>query len=111
MSGAPELNRRMVLEAAVRTPDGAGGVALSWTALGTLWAAVAPVSPGGAGAEGTRDRRVRVTVRGAPEGSPRRPLLGQRLREGARLWSIEAVEEADPFGRFLTAVAREEVSP
>lgn len=111
MTGAPELARRLVLEAAARTPDGAGGAALAWTALGTLWGAVAPLPPVGAGAEGTRDRRVRVTLRGAPEGSPRRPAPGQRLREGARAWIIEAVEEADPLGRHLVALAREEARP
>jgi len=33
---APVLSRRLVLEAPVRVPDGAGGVIESWASLGTL---------------------------------------------------------------------------
>ena len=51
----------------------------------------------------------RVTVRGAPTGAPSRPKAGQRLREGARLFLIQAVTERDQFGRYLTCFAREEV--
>jgi head-tail adaptor len=32
------LNRRLVLEAASRLPDGAGGYAETWVVLGELWA-------------------------------------------------------------------------
>jgi hypothetical protein len=35
---APHLNRALVLEGVVRTPDGAGGFTEAWAALGTLWA-------------------------------------------------------------------------
>ena len=51
----------------------------------------------------------RVTVRGAPVGSPSRPKAGQRFREGTRLFLIQAVTERDQFGRYLTCFAREEV--
>jgi hypothetical protein len=32
-----------------------------------------------------------------------------RFRDGARLYRIEAVQESDPMGRFLTCFAVEEV--
>ncbi|WP_370158627.1 head-tail adaptor protein, partial [Salipiger bermudensis] len=38
----PLLNRRLVLEAPVVSPDGAGGQMESWTAMGTLWAEIRP---------------------------------------------------------------------
>lgn len=108
---APQLNRALVLEGVVRTPDGAGGFTEAWTVLGTLWAEVLP----GSGSDTLGEERMlsavpyRVTVRGAPVGSGSRPKAGQRFREGTRLFLIQAVTERDPFARYLTCFAREEV--
>ncbi len=108
---APHLNRALVLEGVVRTPDGAGGFTEAWTALGMLWAEVLP----GSGSDTLGEERMlsavpyRVTVRGAVVGSPSRPKAGQRFREGVRLYLIQAVTERDPQGRYLTCFAREEV--
>lgn len=111
MSGrVPVLNRRMVLEDRVRVADGAGGFAESWEVLGTLWAAVGPRR----GREVARDALpasavpCRITVRAAPPGRPERPRPEQRLREGARVFRILAVAEADGGGRFLVCHAVEE---
>jgi len=113
MSAARHLDRRLVLEERRRTADGAGGFEGEWTVLGTLWAAM----------EAARGREVasaagglarvpwRITVRGAPAGSPRRPRAGQRLRDGARIFSVLAVAEADRAGRYLTCFAEEETAP
>lgn len=106
-----QLTRAMVLETPVRVPDGAGGFTLSWSALGTLWAEVLP----GAGREvaGTEvlfaTVAYRITVRGAPVGSPARPKPEQRLRDGTRIFTLLAVSERDPQGRHLLCFAREEV--
>lgn len=108
---APQLNRPLVLEAMSRVADGAGGFAESWGALGTLWAEVKP----GAGRDAAGEEVVmgvvgyRITLRGAPQGSPARPVPGQRFRDGGRLFAILAVTEADAAGRYLTCFAREEV--
>ena len=105
------LNRAMVLEDPVTSPDGSGGYATTWTALGTLWAEVRP----GAASErrGTIAPEGRMTfrvyMRAAPQGSPQRPRPDQRLREGDRVFTILAVSEADPQGGFLVCHAREEV--
>ena len=107
----PHLNRALVLETVQRSPDGAGGFTESWMALGTIWAEVRP----GSGSDTTGEERMlsavpyRLTVRGAPVGASQRPVAGQRLREGARLFLIQAVTERDPFGRYLTCFSREEV--
>ena len=111
MSGAPHLTRPLVLEGRVQTADGAGGFTSVWQALGTLWAEVSP----GTGRDVTGEEVTlaavpyRITVRGAPQGAPSRPLPGQRFREGARLFAIVAVTEAGRAGQFLTCFAREEV--
>ena len=108
---AVHLTRALTLEMPVRLADGAGGFALTWAALGTLWAEVLP----GSGRE-TAGTEVliaavpyRITVRGAPIGSPARPKPEQRLRDGTRVFTILTVSERDPQGRHLLCFAREEV--
>lgn len=91
------LNRLMTLEAPADAPDGGGGSVRSWTALGAVWAAVRAASGGegvSGGAEGSRVTH-RVELRWAPPDSPARPNAAQRLREGARVFRILAVSEAD----------------
>lgn len=108
----PVLNRRMVLESAARNSDGAGGFVESWAALGELWVELKPRSGGERDREDASVSRldVKVTVRAAPMGSTMRPMAGQRLREGRRLFRILAVSEPDVLGRYLTCLAREEVA-
>ena len=109
---APHLNRALVLEGVVRTPDGAGGFTEAWGGLGTLWAEVRPGAGNQAAGEEVVMARItcRIVVRGAPVGSDQRPKPGQRFREGTRLFAILAVFETDAEGRFLTCYAREEVA-
>lgn len=109
---ARRLNRPLTLETAGTTPDGAGGFVRSWTKLGTVWGAVEP----GRGREttgvgGALSRIVyRITLRAAPQGAPSRPMAGQRLRDGGRLFMLLSVTEADATGRFLTCIAEEEIA-
>ncbi len=108
----PRLNRRLVLEGALRSPDGAGGFTETWSALGTLWAEV--------NARTGRERveagmpistaSYRIVVRAAPVGAPSRPTPEQRFRDGPRLFVIRAVMERDPEGRYLTCFSDEEVA-
>lgn len=104
------LNRLLVLEASVRVADGAGGFSETWAPVGSLWAEVAP----GAGRDASGEDVVlttvpyRITVRGAPQGSPRRPNAEQRLRDGVRVFRILAVTERDLDGQYLTCFSREE---
>ena len=108
----PDLSRRLVLEEAVRAPDGAGGFRDTWQARGVLWAQI----QAGGGRQRLRDFTTisgvtsRIIVRAAPDGAPSRPRPDQRFREGARLFRILAVAETDEDGRYLTCFAREEVS-
>ena len=109
---APKLTRRLTLEHPERVPDGAGGFTRVWLPLGELWADVRP----GAGRELATDGLTtastvsyKITVRGAPPGSQRRPSAHQRFREGDRTFEILAVTEVDEIGRYLTCYAREEV--
>lgn len=107
---APHLNRALELQAAIRSPDGAGGFTQAWVTLGTLWAEIIP----GAGRDPAGEEVVltsvpyRITVRAAPAGAPNRPKPDQRLHEAGRVFTILAVTERDPAGRYLTCFCREE---
>lgn len=107
----PVLNRALVLEEPMRVSDGAGGFSEGWTTLGTLWAEVTARTGREAAQGGAAVSRVsyKIVVRGAPFGAPDRPLPEQRFREGTRVFSIQAVAERDPEGRYLTCFADEEV--
>lgn len=109
MSG-PRLNRRLILEAPERTPDGMGGYAITWQPLGEVWAEIKP----GTGREkagiavSLSQVPVRITLRAAPVGQTNRPKPDQRFREGGRIFVILAVTEPDMSGRYLTCNAIEE---
>ncbi len=108
---APHLNRQMILEAPQRLSDGSGGYSEGWTVLGTLWAEVTARTGRETALSGAPLSRMsyKIVVRGAPFESTARPRPQQRLREGARVFTIEAVAERDPEGRYLTCFAEEEV--
>ncbi|MBU0862779.1 MAG: head-tail adaptor protein [Alphaproteobacteria bacterium] len=108
----PVLNRKLVLEAAQRTPDLAGGFATSWQPLGTLWAKIKAGNGAARGANALQLSRVplKITVRGAQAGSDARPIAGQRFREGSRVYAILAVTEQDSRARYLVCHAAEEVA-
>lgn len=110
MSGR-RLNRLLVLEEPVRIPDGAGGFLRNWAPLGEHWAEVSAGSGKARAGEFVTlaSVPVKIVVRAAPQGSPRRPLPEQRFRDGSRIFRILAVAEADPEQRYLTCFAREEV--
>ncbi|WBU57535.1 head-tail adaptor protein [Paracoccus sediminicola] len=107
---AARLNVPLVLEEKQRQPDGMGGYRVAWRALGVVHAAMKSgagrLRAAEAGAESVL--RWAITLRAHPAGDPRRPLPGQRLRMGRRLFHIEAVAEADEAGRHLRITAQEE---
>lgn len=108
----PKLNRILVLEAPERVADGAGGFVETWVAQGELWADLRMRTGREATGEGGALSRAsyRVVVRSAPFGAPSRPVAGQRFRDGARIFNIQAVGEHNGDGRFLTCFAEEELA-
>ncbi|MBM1556902.1 head-tail adaptor protein [Sulfitobacter mediterraneus] len=107
----PVLSHALILEGPERISDGAGGYAEGWIALGTLWAQITARTGRETAQGGAPVSRVshRIVVRGAPYGSPERPKPQQRLRDGDRVFVIQAVAEWDGAGRYLTCFADEEV--
>ena len=106
----PNLNRALVLEAPERVSDGAGGFVEGWVVLGTLWAEVKTRTGRETAHVGAPITRVgyRITVRGAPYGTPQRPMAQQRFRDGDRIFNIEAVAEQNSKGNYLVCFAEEE---
>ncbi|NIZ61622.1 hypothetical protein DL239_11610 [Sedimentitalea sp. CY04] len=108
----PVLSRRLTLEDPQRASDGSGGFVEEWEGLGEVWAEIQSLA-GRSKVQGGADlslQRYRITVRATPVGSASRPRPDQRFREGARLFLIHAVAEADDSGRYLTCFVQEEVS-
>ena len=106
------FNRKLQLERAEKTPDGSGGFHEAWVSLGTLWAYIEPRSARQAELQTipTAKSLYRVIVRSAPFGSSMRPLPGQRLVEGTRIYLIDGVMEADEAGNFLDIWIKEETA-
>lgn len=106
------LNRQLMLESREQAPDGAGGFAETWVAEGTLWAEIQARTGREAAGEGVSlsSTGFRITVRAAPFGAPSRPVPGQRFRDGARVFRIQAVAERDAAFRYLTCFCEEEVA-
>ena len=107
----PIMNTELILEEPQQVADSGGGVETIWMPVGTVWAEVK--------ASAARERVIggrevselshQITVRGAPEGSPRRPSPQGRFRSGDRVFQIRGVANYDTRGRFLTCWAKEAV--
>lgn len=109
---APRLTRKLVLEAPIQVADGGGGFGETWSVVGTLWAEMNARTGREAldGAVSVSRVIYRIVVRAAPSGAPSRPSPGQRFRDGARIYLIQAVADRDLEGRFLTCFAKEETA-
>jgi head-tail adaptor len=90
-----QLKTRLQVQAPVETDDGQGGVARSFTTLTTAWAQVTPFSARGGGADVQADAegatvKYRVLLR-----SNFILTLQHRLVDGARIYRIAAIRDAD----------------
>jgi SPP1 family predicted phage head-tail adaptor len=106
MTDPGSLDKRIVIEAPVETPDGAGGVMRDYETAATVWGSITPVA---ARPDVEADRAEtavthQIVVRSGPE------LTTQhRLRSGARVFRILAFRESDGHGRFVDISAQERV--
>lgn len=107
----PQLNHALVLEAPERVSDGAGGFVEGWVVLGTLWGEITARTGRETAQAGAPVSQVgyKIIVRGAPFGTPQRPMAEQRFRSGARVFNIEAVAEHDVNCRYLSCSVNEEI--
>lgn len=98
-----ELNRRLVLQNPVETPDGAGGVMRTYAFVARLWAKVEPVSARGVVVADALVATIthRIIVR-------RRSVITTRHRlvEGTTVYRIVTLRD-DATRRFLVIGAEE----
>lgn len=101
------LRTRLIIEAPVESPDGAGGVVRSYEEHSAVWAAVEAVAGAYSFATGRTGQTVthRITLRAGPELTPQ-----HRLRDGTRIYQIRSVLADGSDNRFLTALT-EEMTP
>lgn len=99
------LRLPLTLEAMTAVPDGAGGFAESWAALGTLYAALEPVKAARRlGADQALPEVTHlVTLRARPD-----VASGMRFTTSGRVFAIETVHDPDETGRFLVCGVRED---
>ena len=104
MSDPGRLKDRLVLEAPVETPDGAGGVSRGYTSAATVWGALIPVSTRGDVAAASLGAAVthRIVIRRGPEVTVR-----HRFRLGTRIFRVVALRDEDSGRRFLAIHAEE----
>lgn len=101
------LNRRLVLEAPVETPDESGGVIRDYEAVATLWASVTPLAAHERGEADRQGANVthRIVLRFRNDLTTR-----HRLRAGERLFRIVALRDQDGAARFLEIEAEERLA-
>ena len=103
MTGAGELNRRLVLEAPVEVDDGAGGVTRSFETVTTLWANVTPLA---AHADVAADSLGAIVSHLIVIRAGRALTTFHRLRDGERIFRIVSLRESADR-RFLEIAAEE----
>lgn len=101
------LRHRLVIEAPVEAPDGAGGVVRAFETLAEVWGLI---EPAGGTEQRAEDRLVqrlthRIAIR-ARAGL----TAAHRLRRGARIFEIRAIREDVPERGFLSLHC-EEIAP
>lgn len=99
------MRHRVLIEAAQRTPDGAGGAATSWTPVASVWAELRDGggredAPAGR-LEGRRTVTARIRWRDGI-------VPAMRLRAGGRILGIRAALDEDGRRRFLTLLCEED---
>jgi SPP1 family predicted phage head-tail adaptor len=93
------LRRRLTIEQEARDPDGGGGAAVAWEALGDVWGAVEALS----GKETVGADRIsgeaacQITIRHRSDVAP-----AMRFRDGAEIFHILSALDRDGRRRFLT---------
>lgn len=103
------FTRRLVLQVSTEVPDGGGGFTRIWEDRTAIWGEVRMRSGKLSATEfGERPSlKVRIQTHFLPQGHASRPLPGQRLRDGGRVFVVEAVHDTEGRHALLTILATE----
>lgn len=105
----PVMNIELILEEPKQVADGGGGYQVVWSPIGTLWAEISSRSASErvVGSREIAELSHKIVVRGAPDGSPRRPTTQRRFRSGTRVFQIFGIANYDERGRYLACWTKE----
>ena len=104
--------RPVTLRGSTDTSDGAGGTVQAWSDIGVIWVREhrsRGLLSNSTGVGGFRSQKVFETRATGP-GSPSRPKAGQRLADGARVYSVVHVDHGGPSANMLQVTVVEEVA-
>jgi SPP1 family predicted phage head-tail adaptor len=101
-----DLRKQVSVQAEQRTPDGAGGYALAWTTLATVWADISPASGNEIYVAGHLEGHVthKVTMRWRGDLAI---ATDMRLLYNARVFNIRAVMNKDESNQWATLLVEE----
>lgn len=99
-----EMHHRLALEAALRTPDGAGGASETWSLVAEIWGALRPIGGNeGMEADGLKGRATHEIWIRWREGL----LPEMRFRLGTRAFDIKNIAESEGRRRYLRCLVEE----
>lgn len=103
---AGKLRHRLFLEAPVETPDGSGGVSISWTMQAALWGEVRPRRSNERTSTDAQRTHIthRITVRHRTDVRPQ-----MRFTHGTKTYRITGSFDPDGRSTWLACDAVEEV--
>ncbi len=104
MMRAGALRHRVILESAVSTADGGGGMTTDWQQIAALWVAIHPLSGDERLAAGQFSSQLshEIVLRYRPQLLPE-----MRFRKGERIFEIRAVINVEERGRWLRTFCEE----
>ena len=101
-----KFRQRVTLQQAVRTPDGGGGAAVTWSPVADLWASIEPMSADERFDSDRLQGRVthQIWLRYRAGVTP-----AMRFLSGARVFDIRSAVDADEVHRYLRCLVEETV--
>ncbi|MGB9154208.1 MAG: phage head closure protein [Alphaproteobacteria bacterium] len=101
-----ELRKQVAIQAEQQTPDGAGGYALGWTTLATVWADISSVTGTKPYIDGHLEGHVThsITMRWRSDITVTSDM---RILYGTRSFNIHAVMNQDENNQYLTVLVEE----
>lgn len=102
---AGRLKHHIALERPVETPDGSGGVTITWSEVASLWAAIEPVGAAmrNLAQQSSETITHRITVRFRNE-----IASGWRFKKATRTFRIITIHDPDETSRYQICRTEEE---
>lgn len=97
------LRTRLVLQRPSGAADGGGGAEEAWESVAVVWAEVVLTDMRTADPRGAPRPRSEIRIRRRGDVRP-----GDRLVDGARVWSVDGLRDAGPHDPYLICLCTEQ---